>query len=58
MVTICNEKLIQNPNVVFNSKIADSVMSKKHKSKQGDSVSRSSYRFTRNMETIETPATV
>ena len=58
LVEICNEKLIQNPNVVVNSKIADSVMSKKRKFKKGDSISNSARRFTQSMETIETHATV
>ena len=57
-VDLCNEKPIANPNVGVNSKIADSVMSMKRKSIQGNSVSRSVHRFTHNIETIETHATI
>ena len=57
-VDIGNEKPIENPDVGVNSKIVESLMSVKHKYIKGNSVSRSVRIFTRDMETIETLATI
>ena len=57
-VDLCNEKPIEKHDVMVNSKIADSIISMQHKSIQGNWFSRSVRRFTRSMETIETPSTI